>query len=91
MKPSLSAGGDKADAASNHSSAHSNSAPAAAAASQRYRNSGGWHGKLAWQRWFSLMKMPFAAERRPWMTNALHRRAFQPILNCDLVMSKERS
>lgn len=52
---------------------------------------GGWVGKLAWQRWFALAEVPFAAERRPWATSALHRRPFQPVLNCDPVRKNERS
>jgi hypothetical protein len=51
---------------------------------------GGWVGKLAWQRWFALAEMPFAAERRPWTSSALHRRPFQPVLNCDPVRQRER-
>jgi hypothetical protein len=54
------------------------------------RRVGGWVGKLAWQRWFALAELPFAAERRPWTSSALHRRPFQPVLNCDPVRQRER-
>lgn len=46
--------------------------------------------KIVWQRWYSMLEIPFQRERRAWEFKLPTRRPYQPILGCDTVGEASR-